>query len=73
MEERTYAIKDELGHIVAERLSIETAMILLEALMNKYYNDWSVEYTIYPYDYKDPEDTRKEELNELLKSKETEE
>lgn len=80
MEERTYVVYDECGHVVAERMDLDTAIILIKALMNTYYNDWSVKYTIGPFDIVGPNDYaqtenswQKETLNELLKSKETEE
>lgn len=46
MNEIRYRIYDEQGCIVAEYMSLETATVLLSALLSKYYNDSSIKYTI---------------------------
>ena len=46
MSETKYKIYDEQGHIIAGYMSLETAMILMSALLSRYYNDGAIKYTI---------------------------
>lgn len=45
MNYNKYRITDR-GHIIAEYMSLETALILLKALLQEYWNDTLVRYTI---------------------------
>lgn len=46
MIETRYRVYDEQGSIVAEYMTLETAMVLMSALLSKYYNDSTIKYTI---------------------------
>lgn len=46
MNEILYCIEDERGNILAKDMNMDTAMVLLRALFNHYYNEDELAYTL---------------------------
>ena len=46
MNEILYCIEDERGNILAKDMNMDTAMILLRALFDHYYNEHELAYTL---------------------------
>lgn len=46
MNEILYCIEDERGNILAKDMSMDTAMVLLRALFDHYYNEDELTYTL---------------------------
>ena len=46
MNEILYCIEDERGNIFAKDMNMDTAMILLRALFDHYYNEDELTYTL---------------------------
>lgn len=46
MNEILYYIEDERGNILAKDMNMDTAMILLRALFDHYYNEDELTYTL---------------------------
>lgn len=46
MNEILYCIEDERGNILAKDMNMDTAMILLRALFDHYYNEDELTYTL---------------------------
>ena len=46
MNEILYCIEDERGNILANDMNMDTAMILLRALFDNYYNEDELTYTL---------------------------
>lgn len=46
MNEILYCIEDERGNILAKDMSMDTAMVLLRALFDHYYNEDALTYTL---------------------------
>ena len=46
MNEILYCIEDERGNVLAKDMNMDTAMILLRALFDHYYNEDELTYTL---------------------------
>ena len=46
MNEILYCIEDERGNILAKDMNMDTAMVLLRALFDHYYNEDELTYTL---------------------------
>ena len=46
MNEILYCIEDERGNILAKDMNIDTAIVLLRALFDHYYNEDELAYTL---------------------------
>lgn len=46
MNEILYCIEDERGNILAKDMNIDTAIVLLRALFDHYYNEDELTYTL---------------------------
>lgn len=46
MNEILYCIEDERGNILAKDMNMDTAMVLLRALFDNYYNEDELTYTL---------------------------
>ena len=46
MNETLYCIEDERGNILAKDMNMDTAMVLLRALFDHYYNEDELTYTL---------------------------
>lgn len=46
MNENVYSLKDNEGHVIADHMSLETALMFAEAYMNKYFMEPDLHITI---------------------------